>query len=362
MATSAIHPASDVLPDAARGARAGARAAGVQARERRSIGRVRRSVPLFAAVDLGTNNCRLLIAEPTEAGFQVVDAFSRIVRLGEGVATSGRLSEEAMRRTVAALRIVAGKIHARGVATGRAVATEACRRAVNFPLFRDTVRYETGLDLELIDPTEEARLAAAGCAPLLDPHTPRALIFDIGGGSTELMWIEVRPDGSIRIIDGASLPHGVVSLSETFGGADMTPEGYRAVLATIRPGLEAFEHRNQIIAAIRAGRAQMIGSSGTVTTLAGVGLGLRRYNRAAVDGTLLKVSDATAVCSRLLAMDYTARAAHPCIGRERADLVLAGCAVFEAICGLWPVEQLRVADRGVREGILLDLIAAAGWH
>lgn len=316
-------------------------------------------VPLFAAIDLGTNNCRLLVAEAAPGGFAVVDAFSRIVRLGEGVAATGRLAEDAIQRTIGALRICAAKINARYVVGGRAVATEAARRAANFPAFRERVRRETGLVLEVIDAREEARLAAAGCAPLLDRTVPRALIFDIGGGSTELMWHEVRPDGTTRLIDGLSLPHGVVSLAEAHGGADLRPAEYEMIVEAIVAALEAFEARNGILDELDQGRVQMVGSSGTVTTLAGVRLGLRRYNRALVDGTFLDVAEAVAVSRRLLAMDYRGRAAHPCIGRDRADLVLAGCAVFEAICRLWPFERLRVADRGVREGILLDLIAAS---
>ena len=313
-----------------------------------------------AAVDLGTNNCRLLVARPTPRGFQVIDAFSRIVRLGEGLDSSGRLAPGAMGRTLSALRICAGKMRRRGVDSSRAVATEACRRAVNFDDFRRRVLDEIGLTLEVISSDEEARLALYGCAPLLDPEIPYALVFDIGGGSTELTWLSIGgPDGA-RLEDCISLPIGVVTLSERFGGGDLTQQDYEHIVALTAPALDGFERRNRIREKIAAGRAQMLGSSGTVTTLAGVLRGLRRYDRAQVDGTAIGVADARRLSRWLLDLSPAERAAQPCIGQERADLVVAGCAVLEAILDAWPADRLRIADRGVREGILFDLMA--GWH
>lgn len=312
-----------------------------------------------AAVDLGTNNCRLLIARGGAGGFRVIDAFSRVVRLGERVDVTGRLSEPAMARSVAALKVCAAKIERRGVGRARAVATEACRRADNFPAFRDRVRAETGLDLEVISADEEARLALAGCAPLIDPAVDNALVFDIGGGSTELMWLNAVDAAAGRAaspVDWVSLPYGVVGLTERHA-MDPLPEGvYRAIVAEVVVALQAFERRHAIRDRIAEGRVQMLGSSGTVTTLAGVLFDLPRYDRARVDGQWLSFVDARETSRRLLSMDVAARASHPCIGRDRADLVLAGCAVLEAICEVWPVGRLRIADRGVREGILNDLM------
>ncbi|MEE8270150.1 MAG: Ppx/GppA phosphatase family protein [Alphaproteobacteria bacterium] len=313
-----------------------------------------------AAIDLGTNNCRLLIALPTPDGFNVIDAFSRIVRLGEGVDRTGRLSHAAIGRTLAALRICTMKMRRRGVELRRAVATEACRRAANFDPFRARIRREIGLDLEAISSAEEARLALIGCAPLLDPNIPYALVFDIGGGSTELMWLTLDgPDGA-ELTDSVSLPLGVVNLTERHGGDRVSPAVYRAMIDQVAEGLAAFDTRNRIRGKVADGAVQMLGSSGTVTTLAGVSRGLRRYDRSLVDGTILEFSAARAVSRSLLALDYGGRAAQPCIGRDRADLVVAGCAVLEAILDAWPVGRLRIADRGVREGILFDLMA--GWH
>ncbi len=311
---------------------------------------------IFAAVDLGTNNCRLLVARPAPDGFHVIDAFSRIVRLGEGVSRSRFLAPAAMDRSIAALRICASKMRRRGVTQSRAVATEACRRADNFDEFHARVRCETGLSIEVISCEEEARLALTGCSPLLDSGIGHALVFDIGGGSTELMWLTCEAARGPVLIDSISLPVGVVALAEQHGGDRMSEATYEAIIAEVLTVCDAFDARHGIRAKIAAGMVQMLGSSGTVTTLAGVLKDLPRYDRSAVDGTFLDFAAALRVSRSLLAMDYAGRAAHPCIGRERADLVVAGCAVLEAICRSWPIGRMRIADRGVREGILLDLI------
>ena len=319
----------------------------------------REPVGAVAALDLGTNNCRLLVAKPAREGFRVIDAFSRIVRLGEGVDATGRLSGAAIDRSIAALRVCAYKLRRRSVRASRAVATEACRRADNFPDFQDRVQAETGIALEVITTREEARLAANGCSPLLDPTVGNALLFDIGGGSTELIWASVAETGAIRMVDATSLPVGVVNLAERHGGHEVAEDTYQAMIAGIVDQLMPFERQHGIRSRIAAGSVQMLGSSGTVTTLAGVHKNLPRYDRSKVDGTYLSFGEAVAACRRLRAMDYQARLRHPCIGRDRADLVVVGCAVLEAICRLWPVGRLRIADRGVREGILLDLLAGS---
>jgi exopolyphosphatase / guanosine-5'-triphosphate,3'-diphosphate pyrophosphatase len=316
----------------------------------------RRRPPTFAALDLGTNNCRLLVATPAPGGFRVVDAFSRIVRLGEGVGTSGVLSEPAMQRTIDALKICAAKIRRQGVARARTVATEACRRAGNCQDFVERARRATGLDLEIITSGEEAQLSLAGCAPLLDADHRWALVFDIGGGSTELSWVRLDA-GRPEPVGCVSLPLGVVTLGERF------PDGtaaYADMIAEVEAMLAPFDARHRIAATVAEGGVQMLGSSGTVTTLAGVHLDLPRYDRNRVDGFRLAFAAIEEVTRRIAGMSIEARERHPCIGRERADLVLAGCAILEAICRLWPVGTVRVADRGVREGILLALMAEAG--
>ncbi len=315
----------------------------------------------YAAVDLGTNNCRLLIAVPAADGFRVIDAFSRIVRLGEGVGDGGDLSDAAIARTIVALRVCADKIRRRGAHHVRAVATEACRRAANAGRFIDRVESETGLRLEVISPREEVDLALIGCRPLIDRSAGHAIVFDIGGGSTELSWIRVLEDG-LELEGWTSLPWGVVNLAERHGGDSMTPESFEAIVADIDGALDDFDRRNGIATAVAAGTVQVVGTSGTVTTLAGLHLGLAFYDRRRVDGISLDYARLSEISHRLRAMNYAERAALPCIGPDRADLVVAGCAVLEAIQRRWPAGRLRVADRGLREGILIGLMAGHGRH
>lgn len=325
----------------------------------------------FAALDLGTNNCRLLVATPAGGSFRVLDAFSRIVRLGEGLEREGRLTEAAIERTIAALKVCASKMARKRVLRARNVATEACRRASNCEQFLERVQTETGLSFEIISPEEEAGLALAGCSPLLVDGFRYGLVFDIGGGSTEVMWIErvvspspaspddIAPRG-LRLIDSVSIPLGVVSLSDHHGGDRISAAAYEAMIARIRGPVDAFEARNGIRDRIGRGEVQMLGTSGTVTTLAGIHMKLPAYDRNSVDGCFLDFGTIEGVTDYLRSLDYAGRATEPCIGESRADLVVAGCAILDAICRAWPVGRLRVADRGVREGILFNLMGLGG--
>jgi len=310
----------------------------------------------FAALDLGTNNCRMLVARPSEGGFAVVDSFSRITRLGEGVASSGRLSDAAMDRTIRALKHCADKMQRSRVQHSRLVATEACRRAANSVDFANRVEDETGLVLDVISADEEAALALAGCAPLLDARRRWALVFDIGGGSTELIWVE-QDDGKPFVRDVLSLPLGVVTLAEQHGDAIHDPAIYQSVVGDLGEMIEPFGARNDIRRMMRDSEAQVLGTSGTVTTLAAVHLGLTRYDRNQVDGTELTADQICGVTERLIIMSKRDRSRHPCIGAGRADLVLAGCAILESMRRNWDFEVLRVADRGVREGVLLKMMS-----
>jgi exopolyphosphatase/guanosine-5'-triphosphate,3'-diphosphate pyrophosphatase len=311
---------------------------------------------VLAALDLGTNNCRLLIARPRGEGFRVVDAFSRIVRLGEGVGATGSLSAAAMARTIDALKICAGKMRRHRVTHVRSVATEACRRAANCKDFVQQVLNETGIEIEIISNEEEASLAFNGCAPLLAPVPRKALVFDIGGGSTEVGCLELSADGPPRLRAWYSIPIGVVTLAERHGCSRIAPTVYETMVEETTALLRDFEVAAELRADVAAGEVQMLGTSGTVTTLCGIHLDLPRYDRSRVDGAYLDFSAVERVSADLVAMDWNERAAVPCIGRDRADLVVAGCAILAAICRLWPVGRLRVADRGVREGILFGLL------
>ena len=319
----------------------------------------------FGAIDLGTNNCRLLIARPTARGFKVIDAFSRIVRLGEGLFASGALSEAAMGRTIEALIICARKLRRRRVTRVRAVATEACRRADNCAEFLARVRAATGIELEIISSEEEAGLALAGCTSLLDRQVPNAVIFDIGGGSTQVSWLEVgegeaggpwpgRPRS--RLLDCYSVPIGVVTLAEGYGGEEIAAATYDAMTAEVKAALAPFEAQHGLSSLAASGGMQMLGTSGTVTTLTGVHKRLPRYDRSRVDGAHLRFDTIAKLSRRIAGMSFQERLNHPCIGVERADLVVAGCAILGAITETWPVGRLRVADRGLREGILYQLM------
>jgi exopolyphosphatase/guanosine-5'-triphosphate,3'-diphosphate pyrophosphatase len=332
---------------------------GMRSRRGRRTGGPRRRdggvPPAIAALDLGTNNCRLLIARPQPGGFRVIDGFSRIVRLGEGVAGSGALSEAAMARAIEALSVCAEKIDRRQVERGRYVATEACRSARNGPEFMARVREATGLELETIPSREEAELTLAGCLPLLDPAIPHALTFDVGGGSAEILWVRLSPGADPEIEGWISLPCGVVTMTERYGSPEFTPDEYGAMVNDIEAMLRPFDEAYGISGAIAGGRVQMLGTAGTVTTIAGVKMGLPRYNRSVVDGCWLDFDAVYEVSRMLTTASFDERAAHACIGQGRAELVVAGCGVLEAVCRTWPAGRLRVADRGVREGILIAL-------
>lgn len=320
-----------------------------------------RQKPVYAALDLGTNNCRLLIARPVPGGFRILDAFSRIVRLGEGLTGSGRLGEAAIARTIAALRICRGKMEARNVNRFRLIATEACRAAENGSDFIARVHEETGLSLEIVDRETEAQLAAAGCAALADPEAKSVVLFDIGGGSSELVWLSAgRGELRDRITAWTSLPLGVVSLAEKHGGHVVTRAVFETMVEEVERELRPF--RERVNGAAFCSNFHLLGTSGTVTTIAGVHLGLERYDRRKVDGLWMGRDEIDGILDRLLEMSYDQRAANACIGPERADLVLAGCAILEAIRRAFPAQRLRIADRGLREGILMDLMVEDGWR
>jgi exopolyphosphatase/guanosine-5'-triphosphate,3'-diphosphate pyrophosphatase len=324
--------------------------------------------PLFAALDLGTNNCRLLIATPAARGFRIVDAFSRIVRLGEGLSRTGRLGEAAMERAYDALAVCADRIARRGVSTVRAVATQACREAANGPQFLDAVAARTGLRLTTISPREEAELAVIGCLDLVDRRAEVALVMDVGGGSTELSWIDMRAPGLSALARGrvdrpppiaawCSTPVGVVTLAERFPERPGDAGWRKAMVEAVKTELSMFKGADRLRDLFTSGRGHIVGTSGAITSLAGVHLNLKRYDRRRVDGLWMTREACERAADRLALLPLEARAAQPCIGPDRADLVLAGAAILQAVQELWPCARVRVADRGLREGLLLTLMA-----
>jgi exopolyphosphatase/guanosine-5'-triphosphate,3'-diphosphate pyrophosphatase len=325
--------------------------------------------PCYAALDLGTNNCRLLIATPAGSGFRVVEAYSRIVRLGEGLSQSGRLSDAAMDRALAALKVSAEKVRRRRVVRLRAIATQACRSAENGQDFIERVAGETGLKLQVITPREEARLSVAGCVGLLDHNAEAALVVDVGGGSTELSWVDLageaertRPDGSTPPIRAwLSVPIGVVTLAERFPEEEIpTDQWFRQMVEHVKAEIAAFRRADSLREVFDSDRAHLVGTSGAITSLAGMHLGLRRYDRSQVDGIWMSRADCEAAAVRLMRLSARQRADQPCIGPDRADLVLAGAAILQAVQELWPCSRVRVADRGLREGILISLMSERG--
>lgn len=329
---------------------------GKQYKKHRSFKDKKSLTPVFAAIDLGTTNCRLLIATPTPTGFAVKETFSRITRLGEGLISDGVLSDRAIKRTVFALKLCVKRLEKYKNVKTRFVATEACRRAKNGTAFIERVKKETGLDLEIISFEEECRLGVSGCVPLINRNIRHALVFDIGGGSTEVSLAKIDQNSQAKIEGVLSFPLGVITVSEAFTGKGLSSAAYRAVVKKVLSYLQPFEHRYGILNLIEQGDVQMIAMSGTVTTIGAFHLGLPVYNRNVVDGMSLSYDDLAKAKRKLEKLPYAEKEAHPCIGPQRADLSLPGCAILQGICEMWPIGEVTIADRGLREGIVLDLI------
>lgn len=331
----------------------------------------KKRMPVYGALDLGTNNCRLLLARPNRKGFQIVDAFSRIIRLGEGVSDSGQLSKAAMERTIDALKICSSKMADHRVSRSQLVATQACRAAHNAQEFIDNVQRKTGLELEIICQETEAKLAVSGCITLVDENCDYALIFDIGGGSSELIWLDIKKIKSLSgkdctnaqdaIVDWVSLPIGVVTLAEKFGGKHVSSQTFAQMVSYVKDMLQGFAQQIDSKIDLKSSKVHFLGTSGTVTTVAGVHLNLSMYDRQKIDGLWMEREEVQSVSRKLMGLNFEQRANSPCIGRERADLVLGGCAILEAMIETWPTDHLRVADRGLREGILARLMAQDGF-
>jgi len=324
-----------------------------------------RRSPTYAALDLGTNNCRLLIARASGESFKVIDSYSRVVRLGKGLTASGRLSDESMEAAIEALTVCQKKMKARRVKRWRCVATEACRKAENGQDFLARVKSEVGINLEVISPRVEARLAVMGCLNLIDPTKDVVLVIDIGGGSTELSWVDIRrlrdPQGKVRVYRPpisawASLPVGVVTLSERVPEHEDRAVWYEDLKQVVRDEIVKAGCETRFTNSFKAGRGHLIGTSGTITSLAGIHLKLPYYQRDKVDGLWLRLTDAVRVARDMASRSPEERALEPCIGEDRARLLVAGCAITDVLCEMWPSKMVRVADRGLREGMLMGLL------
>lgn len=319
--------------------------------------------PNYAAIDLGTTSCRLVIATPTPTSFRIIETFSKVTRLGEGIINNNELSKVAIKRTIGALKVCSGVLAEYApICRYRYVATAACRRATNCRQFLDAVKRETGLNIEIISSKEESRLAVVGCIPLLNRNIRRALVFDIGGGSTEISLARISNNGNTFIEGFVSLPYGVVTISEAFPSQDMTQLAYDTIIERTHKILAEFESKFQIREAIAKQEIQVIGTSGTVTVLGAVHLNLPRYNRSAVDGISISRQDIERSISKIKRLGDDGRKKHPCIGAQKSDLTMAGCAIIEGLNSFWPISEITVADRGIREGILLDMMHSKKPH
>ncbi len=310
----------------------------------------------IAALDLGTNACRLLIAELTPDGYQIVDSFVRVIRLGEELATQGHISKGATRRAVSAFKVCAKKINAYNITRFRYIATAACRDASNRDEFLKEIQLKTNLTLEVISAEEEARLALMACADFFDASTRYAIAFDIGGGSTEVMWMELFPHKLPEIIEWTSLPLGVVTVAETLRHEPSPLLFLQKIRKAVAKEMKSFSDKAYIYPQLRKNNIQFIGTSGTVTTLAALHINLERYDRTRVSGLKLTPDMVKQTILSLYAMTPAERVLHPCIGPMRSELVMGGVAIFQGIYDVFPVNPVRVADRGLREGLLLDLI------
>ena len=327
--------------------------------------RRRKKLPVYAALDLGTNNCRLLVARPQGDRFRVIDSYSKVVRLGQGLSATGRLSDKSMDSALEALKASAQKMASRKVTRWRCVATQATRQAENCDEFLQRVKDEAGMTLEVISPRVEARLSVMGCLNLIDTKKDVVLVIDIGGGSTEISWVDVRRlrnMGEIRrvhrppISAWASLPVGVVSLSEQFPEREDREAWFNDMKNCVRHHIKEQGAATRFTKIFAAGQGHIIGTSGTITSLAGIHLKLPHYQRDKVDGLWMPQQTAVDIARDMALRDPIARAAEPSIGKDRSQMLVAGCAIIDVLCELWPSERIRVADRGLREGILMGLI------
>ena len=327
--------------------------------------RRRKKQPIYAALDLGTNNCRLLVARPQGERFRVIDSYSKVVRLGQGLASTGRISETSIESAIDALKTSARKMAERNVTRWRCVATQATRQAENGDEFLRRVKDETGVSLEVISPRVEARLSVMGCLNLIDTQKDVVLVVDIGGGSTEISWVDVRKlreQGEVKrvhrppISAWASLPVGVVTLSEQFPERPDRETWFQDMKDVVRGHIRDCGAETRFANVFNAGQGHIIGTSGTITSLAGIHLGLPYYQRDKVDGLWMPQKTAVDIARDMALRDPEARAAVPSIGKDRSQMLVAGCAIIDVLCELWPCERLRVADRGLREGILMGLM------
>jgi len=305
----------------------------------------------LAAIDLGTNTVRLLVTEADRtAAWRVIDQDQRVTRLGEGLRTSGTLGDQAMARTTTAVVEYVERAARAGATDVLVCATSAVRDADNGAAFVQMLERRTGRPVRVVSGDEEARLTLRGVLYGLPPIAGPLIVFDIGGGSTEFILAE---GGALSL--AVSLRLGVVSLAERFPfPATVDRDRYAELTNEVRAHLAT-----GLPPAVRQRRADLlVGTAGTVTTLAALDLGLRAYDSRRVQGHRLSRRAIEALGERLGALSMAERAALPCLEPGRADLIIPGLAIVEATLECVGVETLIVSDYGFREGIIVEALGA----
>lgn len=304
----------------------------------------------LAAVDLGTNTVRLLVVEAEGREWRPLHQSQRVTRLGEGQAETGRLLEAPMQRTVDTVSEFIAAARGLGASEIRVVATSAVREAPNRAELLALLRAATGLDASVVSGEEEARLTLQGVAAGLPQLGGSFVLFDIGGGSTELVLGE---DGRLGAV--VSLQLGVVRLAERYG--DAGPVDW-ARFALMRGEIDGRLAREIPARIIEARAPALVGTAGTVTTLAALDLGLPAYDASRVQGHTLARGAVERLLNRLGALAVAERARLPCLEPGRADVIIPGIAICLAVMDRLGYGSLVVSDRGLREGILCEILSA----
>lgn len=314
---------------------------------------VRDAKKYFAAIDLGSRNCRTIVGCQSKAGaFEYIETYSKSVSLADGVAASKKLSRKSMDRTIEALAFCSKVLSRYAGLTYLAVATDAMRRAENASVFIKRVKRELGLIISIITPQEEAYYAALGCIEVLSLETEIFVVFDIGGGSSEIALCRQKSDKDIELIDSLSIPYGVINLLESKD--HLTFSGYSNLVQKISDLSRDF--LNQYATTLDfVNNFQCIGTSGTTTTVAALNMNLRFYDREKINDSILQFSEILKTVHYVQSLSEDERKLHPYISQSNEDLVLGGLTILEGIVRGLPASTITVTDRGVRDGVVYAL-------
>ena len=302
----------------------------------------------YAAIDLGTNTCLLLVAEWDGQELHPLVREMRVVRLGENLDRTGRISSTALDRATAALTEYRDIITSSGCQEMRCVATSAFRDAPNKDELTERIRNITGLEIEEISGEEEARLVHRAVQEAFPEETGERASVDVGGGSTEIIF-----DKQGHLHEVHSLPLGSVRLTERHFSHD-PPAAVE--VAALRDNISTVLEDSGLPTKV----ASLIGVGGTATTLAAIHLELEDYDPVKVHGRILKQRDLETILERCLALPYEQRVRLPGLHPGRADVIMAGTIILLAIMGHLQDKMIRISDRGIRWGIIAEMIRSQG--